>query len=638
MINQINENEGTLVIANGSELKNSKTRSNYHNGGNTLRVYGYSGKTPTYIPKTLTTNNYAEGAQYLYRWPKTPAAGTKSRYSHYTQYVDPNILKINIIINYSIKNDKVELSLKENGFVIYGDNLINKNDDNLVKRDLGYRDLTANSNDYLKDWSDNRDHSTRNDLEAWFVCNGLEATPRTTTQDVFILPEALGNYGAFTKPEHIIGNPDISNANKDSDNNYCITIRRYSNSYDQVTITGLFPGQDSYVKGTITNEGGTYKLTIPNGQQLIKSSNEGSPNTYFIYTSQETGLVWDPREYTGNNLVLTRSKDGKEWSSDYNAFPAIARQGQEPSDSSPGLYWYRWTTPKDKSVIGNYFVLVLGHVIQEEIGTPPPSQETTVTQVALRFTPDMFKANPTITSGASLAPRRQGQEDAVASPIVNIRATGESVSGNALIVVDSTARNDYSMAEDAPLFDVQDYEFCFATLAGEQVVGVNVVRELDIIPLYIQSSTETLTLHFDNVEALGDNIELYDALTEDSTHITSGSTVNITLYHGDEAGRFFLRRRAQQQEPTKPDGPATGISTTTTPYALHAWSPMQGIAVVNAEQVPQGAHLHIIDMNGRIIYNTPLRPIQTVRGLTSGVYILKVSDSTTCQEVKLLVH
>ena len=632
-LNIINENEGTLVIANGSELKNSKTRSNYHNGGNPLRVYGYSGKTPTYIPKTLTTNNYAEGAQYLYRWPKNPAAGTKSRYSQYTQYVDPNILKINIIINYSIKNDKVELSLKENGFVIYGDNLINKNDDYLVKRDLGYRDATANSNDYLKDWSDNRDHSTRNDLEAWFVCNGLEATPRTTTQDVFILPAALGNYSVYTRFENTENAPSGVDEARDAETNYHMTIRRYGNSYDQVTISGFYPGHDSYVMGTITYDGSKYTLTIPDGQLVKKNSETDNTKNYYLYGSRGVGS-----NNRRTNEAITFNWDGTNWktpsttTAQYHAQVSLGN-GQQPSGSNPGFYWYKYENNVNILILSRYSITTEDNAV----GTPPPSQETTVTQVALRFTPDMFKANPTITSGASLAPRRQGVKDTVVSPVVNIRATGEGVSGNTLIVVDSTARNDYSMAEDAPLFDVQDYAFCLATLAGEQVVGVNVVSEPDIIPLYIQSQEQMLTLHFENIEALGGAVELYDALTEDSVLITPGScSVDIDLLDSEEAGRFFLRRRVSQA-PTLPEGPATELPAVKE-TALQAWSPMKGVAVVHAGNTEKDAQIYVIDMSGRIVHQAPMTSLHTVRGLYTGTYVIKVGTPTDYQEVKLLVE
>lgn len=623
-VKPIDANHGTITIANGTYIQNLGS-NNWYNGNKNLFIYGANSKNPTLTPTaTFDEGNYTQGAQYVFTgMPNESWQAERNCYDYYTQYATD--LNYDIVINYSISDDgKVRLSLN-NGFAIYDEELKDGIKTNLVKK-KGFGDGDGYG-------EDNNKNTNRGNLVAWWVYNDMTASKGTTEEkDVFIMPEALGNYSVFTRGDNIYGMPDVKSC-ADGNGNYYMTIRRYGNSYDKVTISGFYPGHDSYVMGTITYDGSKYTLTIPDGQLVKKNSETDNTKNYYLYGSRGTGS-----NNRRTNEAITMNWNGTEWRTPSNVLAELHAQvslgnGQQPSNSNPGLYWYR-------NQDYNTLILIRVSITTEDnaVGTPPPSQETTVTQVALRFTPDMFKANPTITSGASLAPRRQGQEDAVTSPIVNIRATGEGVSGNTLIVVDSTARNAYSMTEDAPLFDVQDYNFCLATLAGEQLVGVNVLKDADIIPLYIQSSTETLTLHFDNVEALGDNIELYDALTEDSTHITSGSTVNITLYHGDEAGRFFLRRRAQQQEPTKPDGPATGISTTTVPHSLHAWSPMQGIAVVNAEQVPQGAHLHIIDMNGRIIYNTPLRPIQTVRGLTSGVYILKVSDSTTCQEVKLLVH
>ena len=366
---------------------------------------------------------------------------------------------------------------------------------------------------------------------------------------------------------------------------------------------------------------------------MKKNSETDNTKNYYLYGSRGVGS-----NNRRTNEAITFNWDGTNWktpsttTAQYHAQVSLGN-GQQPSGSNPGFYWYKYENNVNILILSRYSITTEDNAV----GTPPPSQETTVTQVALRFTPDMFKANPTITSGASLAPRRQGQKDTVTSPIVNIRATGEGVSGNTLIVVDSTARNDYSMAEDAPLFDVQDYEFCLATLAGEQVVGVNVVKNLDIIPLYIQSKEQILTLHFENIEALGEEIELYDALTEDSVLITPGTcSIDIDLLDSEEAGRFFLRRRVSQA-PVVPEGPATELPSTTE-TTLQAWSPMKGVAVVHAVNITKDAQVYVIDMNGRIVHQAPVVPLHTVRGLSTGTYIIKVGTPTNHQEIKLLVE
>ena len=633
------ENHGTITIANGTPILKLND-GDWFNGNKQLYIYGCGSKTPTFAPASMSGSTYSQGAHY---YDYIATAITNSRYAYYTQYAVN--LDNAIFIDYTIANNgTISLSLR-NAFAIYNQELKNKSisSNTIVKKKNFAKNRSETSTG--GDIDGTKDNTNRGDLVAWWVYNDMTGTqtrrtlPNELTEEVdFILPEALGTYTSDVKRAESTVSvyyslPDGVEANcktysnrvetYEADGTATITLLPVEGSYDQVDIFGFYPGSTESIKGKISKSGASYYLTIAS-RQLVKR-NGGNQDYYFH--ADESGNLKD-------QLKLTWDVANKKWytvtSESWSV--QISYLNQDPKGDKQGFFWRTGT-----SVWLPYPTAVY---LQKEPDTEQnvPTTYPEVTSLSLRFTPDMFKANPTITSGASLAPRRQGQKDTVASPIVNIRATGEGISGNTLIVQDSTASNAYSMTEDAPLFDVQDYNFCLATLAGEQLVGVNVLKDADIIPLYIQSSTETLTLHFDNVEALGDNIELYDALTEDSTHITSGSTVNITLYHGDEAGRFFLRRRAQQQEPTKPDGPATGISTTTVPHSLHAWSPMQGIAVVNAEQVPQGAHLHIIDMNGRIIYNTPLRPIQTVRGLTSGVYILKVSDSTTCQEVKLLVH
>lgn len=611
------ENHGTITIKNGTKIY---TPGSGWNNARDLNIYGAISKSHAYTPSDII-NNYSKGANYFYYEPLKSSIGNQG-HNYFTQYATN--LDYDIVINYTITNGNVTLSL-QNGFAIYDSNLKGGNTNSLVKKSS-----FANGSG---DLDNTRNNTNRGDLVAWWVYNDMTASKGTAEKDVFILPAALGNYSVYTRFENTENAPSGVDEARDAETNYHMTIRRYGNSYDQVTISGFYPGHDSYVLGTIAYDGSKYTLTIPDGQLVKKNSETDNTKNYYLYGSRGVGS-----NNRRTNEAITFNWDGTNWktpsttTAQYHAQVSLGN-GQQPSGSNPGFYWYKYENNVNILILSRYSITTEDNAV----GTPPPSQETTVTQVALRFTPDMFKANPTITSGASLAPRRQGQEDAVTSPIVNIRATGEGVSGNALIVVDSTARNDYSMAEDAPLFDVQDYEFCFATLAGEQVVGVNVVRELDVIPLYIQSQEQMLTLHFENIEALGGAVELYDALTEDSVLITPGScSIDIDLLDSESAGRFFLRRRVSQA-PTLPEGPATELPTAME-TTLQAWSPMKGVAVVHAGNTEKDAQIYVIDMNGRIVHQAPVVPLHTVRALYTGTYIIKVGTPANHQEIKLLVE
>ena len=622
------ENHGAITIANGTEI--SYANNDWMNGNKNLYIYGANTKTPTLTPSSFAESNYSEGAQYVHTDnPKDANIGFVF-FDYYSQYATN--LNYDIVIDYTIANDgTLSLSLR-NGFAIYNQEL--QEPKNGTKTNLVKKSVFDDQNSVVWDNNDNKNNTSRSNLVAWWVYNDMTASKGTTsTQDVFILPAALGNYSVYTRFENTENAPSGVDEARDAETNYHMTIRRYGNSYDQVTISGFYPGHDSYVLGTIAYDGSKYTLTIPDGQLVKKNSETDNTKNYYLYGSRGVGS-----NNRRTNEAITFNWDGTNWktpsttTAQYHAQVSLGN-GQQPSGSNPGFYWYKYENNVNILILSRYSITTEDNAV----GTPPPSQETTVTQVALRFTPDMFKANPTITSGASLAPRRQGQEDAVTSPIVNIRATGEGVSGNALIVVDSTARNDYSMAEDAPLFDVQDYEFCFATLAGEQVVGVNVVRELDVIPLYIQSQEQMLTLYFENIEALGGAVELYDALTEDSVLITPSScSMDIDLLDSESAGRFFLRRRVSQA-PTLPEGPATELPTAME-TTLQAWSPMKGVAVVHAGNAEKDAQIYVIDMNGRIVHQAPVVPLHTVRTLYTGTYIIKVGTPTNHQEIKLLVE
>ena len=632
------ENHGTITIANGTPILELND-GDWFNGNKQLYIYGCGSKTPTFTPASMSGSTYSQGAHY---YDYIATAITNSRYAYYTQYAVN--LDNAIFIDYTIANNgTISLSLR-NAFAIYNQELKNKSisSNTIVKKKNFAKNSTETSIGGNADGT--KDNTNRGDLVAWWVYNDMTGTqtrrtlPNELTEEVdFILPEALGTYTSDVKraeksvsiyyslPDGVEANcKTYSNRTEtfEADGTATITLLPVEGSYDQVDIFGFYPGSTESIKGKISKSGASYYLTIAS-RQLVKR-NGGSQDYYFH--ADESGNLKD-------QLKLTWDVANKKWYTVTSESWAvqISYLNQDPKGDKQGFFWRTGT-----SVWPPYPTAVY---LQKEPDTEQnvPTTYPEVTSLSLRFTPDMFKANPTITSGASLAPRRQGQEDAVTSPIVNIRATGEGVSGNALIVVDSTARNDYSMAEDAPLFDVHDYEFCFATLAGEQVVGVNVVRELDIIPLYIQSQEQMLTLHFENIEALGGAVELYDALTEDSVLITPGScSIDIDLLDSESAGRFFLRRRVSQA-PTLPEGPATELPAAME-TTLQAWSPMKGVAVVHVGNTEKDAQIYVIDMNGRIVHQAPVVPLHTVRAIYTGTYIIKVGTPANHQEIKLLVE
>ena len=616
------ENHGTITIANGTYI--SYANNDWENGNKNLYIYGANAKTPTLAPSSLGESNYTQGAQYVH----TDNPGNLNigfvYFDYYTQYATS--LDYDIVIDYTIANDgTLSLSLR-NGFAIYNQELKNGTKTNLVKKSV-----FDNQNSVVFDNNDNKNNTSRGNLVAWWVYSDMTASKGTTEEkDVFIMPEALGNYTTNIRNEY------STFGNLVSPGTYHITIRRYRNSYDQVAINGLYPGYDSYVIGTISKSGDKYTLTIPDGQLVKKVSDTDNSKNFYLYgctgtTTELFGELIDNRKRTNKDITL--QWNGSVWkTTENNQFAQVSLNGKQPSNDNPGFFWYRYEDDTKNTL---YFEQK--DIFTEEVGTPPPSQETTVEQVALRFAPSMFTANPTITSGKSLAPR-QASEEEVASPVVSIRATSGEMSGSTLLVKDSNASNAFSMSEDAPLFDVNDYAFCLATLAGEQVVGVNVVNEIEIVPLYLHGAVQTATLHFENIEALGGEVELYDALTEDSVLITPGQcSIDIELYDGDEAGRFFLRRR-MSVTPEEPQGPATEVPVVRTEQALQAWSPMKGVAVVYAGEQSSEARLQIINMSGQIVYNAHPRTLHTVKELFPGVYVVRVGTPTDHQETKLIVH
>lgn len=178
--------------------------------------------------------------------------------------------------------------------------------------------------------------------------------------------------------------------------------------------------------------------------------------------------------------------------------------------------------------------------------------------------------------------------------------------------------------EDAPLFDAAGAAFTFATLAGQQVVGVNVLPVWDNIPLFI---TDNATLTFNGIDTYEQPLVLFDAIENKEYALTEGCNVALTVNSGEEAGRWFIR---------KPAGIASDCRQTTDGGKLTAWNPQKGTLVVRTAD--EACNVSLFAMSGQRIAATEADGLATFHNVPTGTYLIVVTANGKTQQLKTSVR
>lgn len=161
-------------------------------------------------------------------------------------------------------------------------------------------------------------------------------------------------------------------------------------------------------------------------------------------------------------------------------------------------------------------------------------------KIDLTFTPEMFDAPVTIPAPA---PTQKGPRKtaALGSTIASVNANYNNYNVNTFIKRNNSASNGYKRSEDAALFDLNNEVFTLASLSGSQVVAINTINDTTAAQLYLTGVNGNVELVFDNLEALGENVRLFDA--NDSTERPlNGNHDNMTVNFGvnDSPLRYSL--------------------------------------------------------------------------------------------------
>lgn len=541
-----------------------------------------------------------------------PRYGTK----YYTKYITN--IGADVVFDYEEKDGNIIIS-QRNPFVTYTKRMY----DDIVTQTNTPQNIPSNGN---------------NNCVAWKVYDKIQNNKSYNFTEGFILPNAIGVYKSrITGKVGTISN-DEGNVTDNAEYGGII-IQQLQGTYDQVHISGLYPQKPSSVIGTITKNGQTYTLTIASGQIVNQVNVDDPSKNYHLYNTTNRQ----------NAITLTWKKEvdklfGK-WESNSKIGAHITHQNSNPSNTSPGFFLSIITKEANPGIFGIGATPAEYQFWMEQTSTELPdnsdddlgvnddifaSQDLNL--LTLAFTPGMFVVNPKINPSA--APQRRKVQAKEASSLITITAQGEEYSGSTLLVKSEKGRAGYSSREDAPLSDISEQRFCMASLAGEQVVGVNVFNETDIIPLYIQGEAQKLTLSFGNIEALGWEAELYDAVEESSTDISKGECKIEIQLHGDQpAGRFFIRKKSGGSTP----GEATSMEKEKE-WAPQAWSPTKGTIVIMSQAADMQAEVMVTNVAGQSVVYEKVSSIHTLRNLLPGVYVVQLRIGNSYWNKKVLVN
>ena len=564
----INPQKKTLTIQAGTPVTYADNLS-WENGDRILRIYG------------CDDDKLAFTDWFTYKTVKYPIFNTINYQAQTKKVTNANS---DIVFDYTVDvvNGIAKFTLRR-PFVIYSEehNLYSNKNKPTYRKDQGDENSTPMG----------LQQNQQEECESFFVYDQLSASKTFEEhEEPFIYPEIEGKYEANVSS--ITGTPQ----GVASGTYQTITMERILGNYDHVLIDGLYPNcTNTPVVGKITlGSDGKYHLTIPESQLVNEQNANNTSANYFFYTKgrgKAIEMVWD-------NAAKTWTQAGNQLQ--------ISHLNANPSSSSDGF--------------------LIDGVFHQTKHIEPDDNILLSSQndrLQISFTPHMFAANVSelqITGASLHAPARVDN-----NPVVCIVANDGTYQTSTLIVVDENADNEFRKREDAPLFDIHKSAFCLGTIAGTQIVGINSIAELDNLPLYVSASA---TIVCNNIEAFGEEVELYDAINDISTPIHNNQPLQLYIADGEQAGKYYLRLASAPDDIPSDDNSFTEVNTV-------VYSPARATIVVNSSQPAE--EMQVYDMAGQLVASVQNVQRHQFTGLQQGIYVVKITHANNTKQVKVTV-
>ena len=219
--------------------------------------------------------------------------------------------------------------------------------------------------------------------------------------------------------------------------------------------------------------------------------------------------------------------------------------------------------------------------------------------------------------------RAEGGQQRVAG--MTITAQSGSQMSSALLTLSEQSHNEFLPSEDTELFIVDELATApqVYTLCGQLAMVVNRINSFECIPIGIEgnNNNEFCTLTFNGVEALGQEIMLYDAKEESLTPVENGTSVRVP---GSTQNRYFLVSSIDMQKALD----EANIVITPQQHSVN---------VISTTSAPLTSVL-IYDLAGRQMVKVNPASTEATIQLPKGTYVVKAATDGNQQVKKVIVE
>lgn len=351
----------------------------------------------------------------------------------------------------------------------------------------------------------------------------------------------------------------------------------------------------------------------------LYSDSLAAPDKLYFSRTFENASADNAYFLVGNPFVC-----GLDMSEFFNGNPGLEKKYYVVADNTQTVYVKdtdngHWVASDGTSSPAAVVAPLQGFFVKNASGTP-------LNRTEVKFTAAMM--GPAYDKGVTLKTRpfRGGGMTANNRPAgLVVTASRGDMSSRALLTCSPDAADDYVSGEEAELLldahlvsGVNSVPAVY-TVAGNSAVSINRVRSVGRIPLGVAGNDRSdVTLRFDGVESLGEEVQLYDAATDLYVPLRSGLEVTVP---GITSGRYFLTGALQDAVSAS----AIAISVSGTTVTLKSSS---------GESLTQ---VRVTDAGGRVIHECVPSGSEYAFRLEKGVYVIEARTATATLRTKILL-
>ncbi|MCQ2384782.1 MAG: T9SS type A sorting domain-containing protein [Paludibacteraceae bacterium] len=368
---------------------------------------------------------------------------------------------------------------------------------------------------------------------------------------------------------------------------------------DKFTIQGRNPSD-----ATFTLHGNQYSSSI---SQNIRSNQGGRP--YEIQTQYVSNVS------ESNDVIIHYDIDQETHTVTLSTTPFAIYPTNKDHYYYKGITWHSESSlTGGQFSIGNLFCSTW-NCFNSYTGNKSYTPTTNSTgqasdELTLVFTEKMFNANN--RSNSQKSPK---QSASLIGDLASISTTINNLTFSTLINRNEDASNNYFIGEDAAILsDFDEEKLSLGTLAGKTRVAVNTLNDTTRCQIVLTGVNGDVDLVFDNLDALGENVRLFDA--NDSTYTPlngNHATTTVTFGVNDSPLRYSL---------VWDYTPIIAGNETLTAIDFTAFSPAKGEVKVMSNELLKGVRVY--NAAGQLITSNNANANEvSFSNLLSGIYVIE---------------